>query len=163
MKNKLLPLLVIAAMMFSSCENTIDDRERSVPANPCIAWLLSVQLTKIPQNGLYYSCVEINTANPQPQYTHTFVSDKILSSKDLPVLWKIEGGQLLNKENEIHAISIISIDPETKNTNVLLAKPIPTFNLLKAYPISEKDTLRYPTRLRYEENGVECTLIFRYD
>ena len=163
MKNKLLPLLVIAAMMFSSCENTIDDRERSVPADPSTAWLLSVHLTKIPQDGLYYSCVEMNTANPQPEYMHTFVTDTTITSKDLPILWKIEGGQLLNKEDEVHAISIMSIDPETGNTAILLAQSIPTFNQLKAFPISENDTLRCPTKLQCKENGVECTLIFRYD
>ena len=163
MKNKLFPLLIIAAIMFSSCENKIDERERSVPADPSTAWLLRVQLTKIPQNGLYYSCVEMNTANPQPEYMHTFVTDKAITSKDLPILWKIEGGQLLNKEDEVHAISIMSIDPETGNTAILLAQSIPTFNQLKAFPISENDTLRCPTKLQCKENGVECTLIFRYD
>ena len=162
MKNKLLPLLVIAAMMFSSCENTIDDRERSVPADPSTAWLLSVQLTKIPQDGLYYSCVEMNTANPQPEYMHTFVTDTTITSKDLPILWKIEGGQLLNKEDEMHAISIMSIEPETGNQTILLNQPIPTLNQLRTYP-SDKYALHFPTRLHYEENGVECTLIFRYD
>lgn len=162
MKHKILPF-ILAAIVLSACENTIDDRERAVPANPMIAWLLSVQLTKIPQNGLYYSCTEINATNPQPQYTHTFVTDAAISSKDLPILWKIDGAQRLDKEDEMHAFSIISIDPQTGETNILMTKPIPTFNQLRAYPLSEKETLHYPTRLQCEENGVACTLIFRYD
>ena len=162
MKNKLFPLLVIAAIMFSSCENTIDYRERSVPADPSIAWLLSIQLTKIPQNGLYYSCVEINTANLLPQYTHSFITDTVITTKDLPVLWEISGGQRLDKEDEGHAILITGINPAIGDTTVLLYQSVPSLNQLKNYP-SEKAALHFPTELCCEQNGVACTLIFRYD
>lgn len=162
MKHNFFPFL-LAVILLTACENKIDDRERPVPQNPQIAWLLSVQLTKIPQAGLYYSFAEINTANPQPQYMHVFATNTTISSKDLPILWKIDGGQRLDKEDEIHAFSILSIDPLTETPTPLLIQPIPTLDQLKAYPISKKDTVSYPTKIRYEENGVACTLIFRYD
>lgn len=160
MKNKILPF-ILAVIFLSACENTIDDRERPVPKKPVIAWLLSVQLTKIPQNEMYYACDEINTANPK--FTHNFITEKPISSKDLPILWKISGAQRLDREDEVHSITIKSIDLTGKDTISLLNRKIPTFNQLKAYPISEKDTLKYPTKISYEENGVACTLIFRYD
>ena len=162
MKHNFFPFL-LAVILLTACENKIDDRERPVPKNPQIAWLLSVQLTKIPQGGLYYSFVEINTANPIPQYTHICATNTTISPKDLPILWKIDGGQRLDKEDEIHAFSILSIDPATETPTPLLTQPIPTLDQLKAYPISKKDTVSYPTKIHYEENGVACTLIFRYD
>ncbi|MBO4454022.1 MAG: hypothetical protein J5761_03080 [Paludibacteraceae bacterium] len=155
MKHTHFLLFFAAAFVLCSCEKTImDDRERPVPENPGIAWLLSVELTRIPQSGLIYSCLEVNTANPN--FMHLFSTDGVISSKDLPILWKIKGGQRLDKENEIHAFSIMS-SPQKDPTalEILLVDTIPTFNQLKSIGL--------PTRLEYSGNGVSCKLHLRYD
>ena len=154
MKNKLFILIAFLAIVLCSCEKITDNREKPVPENPVMAWLLSIELTGIPQSGLVYSCIEVNAANPE--YTHVFITDGAISSKNLPILWKIDGGQRLDKENEIHVFSILSSEVSNPtNTTILLADTIPTFEQLKSKGL--------PTRLYYNANNVSCKLHFRYD
>jgi hypothetical protein len=146
MKNKLFIIIATAVLFLTGCE-------KKEPPVYIIGLLSEIELTKIPQDGLYYSCIEINTVNPEPQYTHTFVTPKPISKRDLPIKWVISGGQRLDKENEPHAVSIVSID-ESGNSTILLAQKVPTFMELKA--------LGYPEVLHCVENGVVCKLIFHY-
>lgn len=145
MKHVKLLFLAALVLLVTGCE-----KEKPIYK---IAFLSQIELTSIPENGLYYSCIEINTANPLPQYTHTFVTPEPITKRDLPITWTIRGGQRLDKEDEIHAFSIVSID-EAGNSTILLMQPVQTFVQLKMYG--------YPDVLNVVENGVVCKLHFLY-
>lgn len=154
MKHTKLFLIIAAALVLCSCEKKVDDRQGDVPNNPGTAWLLGLQITKIPQEGRYYEC----------KVPGCSLSPKQLANEDIPYYFKIEGGKLIDASWEISAyhishqlINICSFDSIS-----ILAEPD---TLLRNYPVPdfhELDSLKFPQEIKFDTNGLTGKLIITY-
>ena len=124
MRNKL--LLILCAAFLCACEGLKDDRNRPVPDNPVIAWLLSVEIDKLPSGTVAYDCSVYVAENPKER--HDFKRTEI----NLPELLKIPGARLLKTNEE--RILYIGVYADGENTpDTLMYDTIPSFYNLKMY------------------------------
>ena len=145
MKNNIV-VFIAAILLFTSCEKITDDRSKPTPENPVIAWLLSVEIDRLPDGINVYSCEMYNTANPQYYYSFTG------NVANLPELLKISGAQRLDQEN--WAITITGYN-ESVPEILVDAGNIPNMTDLQKF--------NYPYTMDFEWNNVVGKFFFRYD
>ena len=154
MKHTKLILFIVATLVLCSCEKNVDNRLGSVPNNPSTAWLLGIQVTKIPQEGNYYDC-------KIPGYSF---SPKQLKNEDIPYYFRIDGGKLIDAAWEISVnhichqpINICSFD-----SNLTLAEPDTLLKNFLVPNFHELDSLSFPQKIEFNENGIAGKLIIKY-
>ena len=182
MRNKL--LLILCAAFLCACEGLKDDRNRPVPDNPVIAWLLSVEIDKLPSGTVAYGCRIDNITHQGSDNYCEFLRDEI----KLPELLKIPGASIFVK-NKPHIIQISSQDADGNIVELIDTIPhcpiIANIDTTKYYvtlvdtiwmdggvfeldtvdvPFEKYDTTYiYTQKLEYKENGIEFKLHVRYD
>lgn len=146
MKHTKFFLIIATAIILCACEKPTDDRQHQTPEQINVAFLLNLQVTKIPVNGSYYDC-QIPTCKYDPKQLYT---------QDLPEMYRIQGG-LAIWANKIHYINVFKQDSLNADVDTLLYNyELPSFNYLV-------DSLKAPQYIDHEENGFAIKMEFRYD
>ena len=159
MKHTHFILILATALLLCGCEQITDDRSIPVPQNPKIAWLLSVEVDKLPNSVEAYDCIVFDTEKIEENYNFT------RTEIHLPELLKIPGALLL-KQNRTFAVSFFQFNPQAQDSSELELKELATI-LVPTVPdtvINQNDTIiNYPQKVRFNESGVEGNFHFRYD
>lgn len=146
MKHSSLCLFILAAIIFSSCEKPVDDRQRPVSETPHTVWLLGVQVTKIPYDGKYGCSAPGHNFSPVE-----------LNNENLPYYYRIDGAVYLGKAGDqkgpFYVTFYSAVDSTTTNQE-LYPTEIPQ--------LYELDKIGSPQEVSFSENGMQGKFIIRY-
>lgn len=163
MKHTHFIFIVAATLALCSCEIK-DDRNRPVPENPKLAWLLSVEVDKLPVGVQAYSCAVYNVDNINDRQIFTRTEIK------LPELLKIPGAKLLlwEKNNSAnlqrqYVVSFFQIDPQVENSAAVELATILVPSVPETVIAKQDTTVNYPQKVSFNINGVRGYFHFRYD
>lgn len=151
MKNKIL-FFATLFLLLVSCELN-DPRNREVPDKVSVAWLLSVEIDKLPSGSDYYGLVITDTLSLKQEFIYT------QTKVDLPELVQIPGALVTyypgHREHSNRIATIVyGHNTETIGTAVVSIPDVPTIT---------KDGVEYPTKIEFSSEGVAGKFHFRYD
>lgn len=153
MKNKFF-LLAATLMLFAACEQIEDPRNKPVPDNPRIAWLLSIEMDQLPSNTSAYVCGVVNEVNGNVEFTAA------RNTINLPELLKIPGALWL-KNNGQYAAGFVMVDSDLNIDTAVVE--IPKLPIIHQNLNGDTINIEYPSKIKFDTLGVKGIFHLRYD
>lgn len=159
MKKNILIAMCTSLLLLTGCEKK-EYWDHQTPENPTIAHLMCIEITKVPENrNFIYNTSLINAESGQFSDRFQKTSgNNLYSSSELPIKLYIEGGQRLDRETYIMAIT--GFDTTTLETTIFMDS-IPEFR--NHALIYKTDTIGLPTEFVFDTLGYKGIWYFRFD